>query len=317
MGRNPARGRRRPPAQEGGNASGARPGRVVAHYGRSALVEGADGTLALCTWRRRAGPVYCGDRVRWRETAPGQGVIEAREPRRNVLSRADARGRLHPTAANVDRIAVVVAPRPPPGELTVDRYLVAAAQADAEPLVVVNKWDLVAGGEEAAWRERLAPYAAAGFPVLEVSARTGMGLGRLREALAGATSILVGQSGVGKSSLVKALLPDLEVRIGALSEASGAGRHTTTTTTLYHLPDGGDLIDSPGVREFGLGPLEPRAVQRGFPEIERAAAGCRFADCTHTVEPGCAVRAAAERGEVHPARYEAYRRLLAQVAGRD
>jgi len=295
-----------------------RPGRVVAHYGRSALVEEAAGALSLCTWRRRAGRVYCGDRVRWRPTGPGQGVIEAVEPRRNLLSRADARGRLHPTAANVDRVVVVVAPRPEPGELTIDRYLVAAAQADAEPLVLVNKWDLVeAAGDAARWRARLAPYEAAGVAVLAASAHTGAGLEALRAALRDGTSILVGQSGVGKSSLVKALLPDLEVRIGALSAASGQGRHTTTTTTLYHLPEGGDLIDSPGVREFGLGPLEPRTVQRGFPEIERAAAGCRFADCTHTVEPDCAVRAAAEAGRIPPSRYEAYRRLLEQAAGRN
>ena len=295
-----------------------RPGRVVAHYGRSALVEDEAGALSLCTWRRRAGPVYCGDRVRWRPTAPGQGVIEAVEPRRNLLSRADARGRLHPTAANVDRVVVVVAPRPEPGGLTIDRYLVAAAQAGAEPLILVNKWDLVeAAGAADAWTERLAPYRRAGFPVLTASAHTGGGVDALRRALAAGTAILVGQSGVGKSSLVKALLPDLSVRIGALSQASGQGRHTTTTTTLYHLPEGGDLIDSPGVREFGLGPLEPRAVQAGFPEIRAEAAGCRFADCTHTVEPGCAVRAAAEAGRVPRVRYEAYRRLLAQVAGRN
>lgn len=294
-----------------------RPGLVVASYGRDCVVETDDGALRRCHLRRRGGratrPV-CGDRVRWR-ASDAEGVIERIEPRQSVVERGDFRGRPRPLAANVSRLVIVLAEPPGVDAALLDRYLVLAGELGLGTLIWLNKADALTAPRRRAIDAILQRYRALGETVLSGSAAEGAGLDGLRQAVAGETVILVGQSGVGKSSLVQALVPDLELRTGALSVASGQGRHTTSTTTLHHLPGGGSLIDSPGVRTLRLDHVTPAAITRGFPEISRHTAACRFRDCQHDREPGCAVKAAVARGEIHPERLASWRSLLAKGGG--
>ena len=288
-------------------------GLVIANYGPAVVLEDRDGELRRCAVRQNLEMLVPGDRVVWQPAGEDEGVVTALEERRSLLSRPDYSGRLKALAANLDRVVIVVAPRPEPSEFLIDRDLVASASMGADPLLVFNKIDLLDEPGLAAMRERLATYARIGYPVLFLSIRTETDLNELREHLAGRTSILLGQSGVGKSSLVKALLPSREIRIRALSEATGRGTHTTTTTTLYHLPDGGDLIDSPGVRSFELGEPHLEDLERGFPDLVPYGGRCQFSDCSHTVEPGCALREAADRSDIDPRRLESYRQLKASL----
>lgn len=302
-------GRKRHTAEETRTGDDRR-GRIVTRYGAEMLVEDEGGLLHRCTARRRLEHAVCGDRVRWQPAEQGNDIVTAIEPRHNVLERPDHAGRAKPLAANIDRLLVVLAAEPPPSGELVDRYLVAAMMLDAHAAIVVNKCDKGLGAAEVLVNE----FRALGCPVLETSAATGKGIAALADLMRGGTNILVGQSGVGKSSLVKALLPDIDIRIGDLSLASGEGRHTTTAATLYHLPDGGDLIDSPGVRDFMPASLDTATVHRGFVEIAALAADCRFADCSHRNEPGCAVRQAVQEGRVSERRYASYLALLRETA---
>jgi len=205
--------------------------------------------------RQNLGRLACGDRVVWRAFDTGEGVVVAVGERHTLLARPDYNGQLRPIAANLDAVAVVLAPTPEPSEYLIDRYLVAIAAIGARGLLVLNKIDLLDRSGLAALAERLEPYRRIGYPLLLASGHAAHGLNELRAWLRGRTSLLAGQSGVGKSSLIKALLPDREIRIQAVSAATGHGTHTTSASTLYHLPDGGDLIDTPGVRSFELGEI--------------------------------------------------------------
>lgn len=286
------------------------PGRVVISHGADSLVEDAAGDLHRCKSRRSVGRPLCGDRVQWRSTAPGEGVVEQIEPRQNTLARPNYRNQLRPIAANVDQMVIVNAPAPGVDRDLIDRYLVLAEQLQMQPLIWLNKLDLLEPAAREALRRELAIYPQLGYALLGGSVKSGDGMQALDNALRGRTSILVGQSGVGKSSLTKALIPDLEVRIGALSEASGLGRHTTTETTLYHLAHGGDLIDSPGIRTLRLGHLSAQEIAQSFPELRPHLGRCRFRDCAHRSEPGCAIQAAAARGEIAPERLQSYYSLV-------
>lgn len=293
-------------------SSTARPGRVITRFGAELVIEDQDGVLHRCTSRRKLQDAVCGDRVKWEPTDTGNDVVVAIEPRHNLLTRPDLRGRPKPIAANIDQLVVVSAHLPAPNWEMVDRYLVAARLLPAEALLVLNKCDLANAHpvDEATLEE----YRALGYTVLHVSSKEDDGLAELVERLKGKTSILVGLSGVGKSSLIQALLPDEELRIGDISDASGKGKHTTTNATLYHLPGGGELIDSPGVRDFDLGKVGKDELAAGFVEFAEPAGQCRFHNCTHTVEPGCAVKAAVERGAISARRYQNYRLILENLA---
>jgi ribosome biogenesis GTPase len=251
--------------------------------------------------------VVCGDEVRCRPD-PLHDELHVVEvlPRRSALFRTSLRGRSEPLVANLSHLLVMLAPLPAPDLFVVDRYLAAAASAHLRATVVVNKEEL---GIDAALAAELAAYARAGYAAVQCSARTGAGTEALLAALpAASVAALVGQSGVGKSSLVARLLPGERLAVGELVRTE-EGRHTTTAARLFDLPERRALIDSPGVRDFApaIESLEPRSL--GFVEVEGLAAQCRFLDCRHMREPACAVRAAAEAGTFHPRRYESYRRL--------
>ena len=289
-------------------------GLVIVNYGKSLLVEDAAGALNRCVARRSLGAIVCGDRVSWQSSGELEGVITAMAPRRNILTRADGADRQRPLAANIDQIIIVAAPEPAPEPFLIDKYTVAAELAETKPVLVINTADLLDAAARSELKSTLADYVNAGYPVIYTSARENTGLEQLADRLTGKASILVGQSGVGKSSLIKRLLPELDIAIGRLSAASGQGRHTTTTTTLYHLPHGGDLIDSPGVRDFRLGQVDADALAAGFREFCPHLGHCRFNNCRHVSEPDCAIIAAATQGEISARRLDSYRRLLETVA---
>lgn len=280
---------------------------VVATFGRHLTVRDAAGRRLPARPFGRSLAVVCGDRVRCRPD-PRHDEVHVVEvlPRDGALYRANRRGRAEPVVANITRLLVMLAPVPAPDLFVVDRYLAAAASLHVGATLVVNKEEL---GVDDGLAAELAAYAAAGYGAVRCSAYTGAGVDLLLSALpAGAVAALVGQSGVGKSSLVARLLPMEQVAIGELVRAE-EGRHTTTAARLFELPGQRALIDSPGVRDFApaVESLEPRSL--GFVEVERLSRDCRFLDCRHMREPGCTVRAAAEAGTFHPRRYESYRRL--------
>ncbi|MNE00062.1 putative ribosome biogenesis GTPase RsgA [compost metagenome] len=240
-------------------------------------------------------------------------MIVAQLPRNTELCRPDSRGQLKPVAANVDLIVIVFAPAPEPHANLIDRYLVAAEHAGIHPLLLLNKADLINEQNAPALNALLAVYRQLGYPLLEVSAHHGDGMQQLQARLDGHISVFVGQSGVGKSSLVNSLLPEVQTRVGDLSEWSGQGTHTTTTARLYHFPGGGELIDSPGIREFGLGHVSRADVEAGFIEFNDLIGTCRFRDCKHDREPGCALLKALEDGRVQQQRMNSYRSIIASL----
>jgi ribosome biogenesis GTPase / thiamine phosphate phosphatase len=280
-------------------------GTVLASYGRGVLVESGS-QLLQCSLKGRKLRIVCGDRVAWSH-APEDGgpAIESLEARRNLVERIDARGRAEPVAANVDRLAIVLAPEPQPDWFLADRYWAGARLKELDALLIVNKSDL--GGDSL--RDELNPYRALGLPCCEVSALAGRGIEELRAALAAGTTLLVGQSGVGKSSLVNALAPLAAAETRELTR-DDEGRHTTTTARCYRLGPDAAVMDAPGVRDFAPPASLVRAAERGFVEIHRFAADCRFNDCRHMEEPGCAVRTGVAAGLIAARRYESYRRLL-------
>jgi ribosome biogenesis GTPase len=278
---------------------------VVAAFGRHLLVRDAAGAQLRARPSGRKLSIVCGDRVRC-EPDPKHDELLIVEvlPRKTLLARANTRGASEPVVANVTQLVVVVASLPAPDYFVVDRYLCAATAAGIKGVLAVNKSDL----ENELDLAELAAYTDAGYSRLTCSAKAGSGLDPLKRALTGAISVLVGQSGVGKSSLVSALLPLAEVTTGELMREE-EGRHTTTASRAYPLDLGGTLIDSPGVRDFApaIDQLDERTL--GFPEVERLATGCRFQDCRHMQEPDCAVIAAVDDDNLHARRYESYRRL--------
>lgn len=287
-------------------------GRIVAVHGKHFLVETGAGRRD-CVTRGKKGGLACGDRVEIKATGPDSGVIERQLARDNLLYRSD---RFHTKllAANVDQVFVVTAAVPTPDPGLLDRCLVACAAADIPARIVVNKTDLP---ETAAWLDRLQVYAALGYPLVPLAAKADVA--PLAAWLAGKTSILVGASGVGKSTLINALVPEAEIATQDISEALDTGRHTTTHTRLYHLPGGGALIDSPGMQEFALGHLDQADLQAAFPEFRPFIGQCRFYNCRHLREPNCAILAAVESGVVQRSRWRCYEALCRELdnAGRD
>lgn len=300
-------------------------GRVIAAHGRHFLVDDGE-TVSECVTRGKKGGVACGDRVRFSRTHEGSGVIEAIEPRSNLLYRSDEfRSKL--IAANVDQVLVVVAAVPLFREELLIRCLVACEAAHIPARIVLNKTDLAGTAPLA---DYLKAYEALGYKVAAVSALGD--ISTLEADLKGRTSVLVGASGMGKSSLLNRLVPGAGAAVGEISQALDAGRHTTTHARLYTLSRGGAsltpspapprgqgglpaaaagyVIDSPGMQEFGLGHLKQHELMAAFPEIRARLGQCRFHNCRHLKEPGCAVLEAAAAGDILPSRLKAYHALL-------
>lgn len=284
-------------------------GLVVAAHGRRGILEAGGARLRFMVKGRRL-RVACGDRVRF-ESPPGsdERLVTAIEPRANALARSAERGEDEIIAANLTRLIAVCAPRPEPDWVLMDRYACAAELLGCRPIALWNKCDLGHGSAPA-----LGEYRQLGYAVLEVSTRTGAGLAELRTLMDHETSVFVGQSGVGKSSLINALVPGAEATTGELSAAHRVGTHTTTAALMYAVGTDGKLIDTPGVRDF-VPAVTARRVDAGFPELRALAAGCRFADCSHLHEPGCAVKSALEAGALSVRRYASYARLMRVLGG--
>ncbi|MGI9250149.1 MAG: ribosome small subunit-dependent GTPase A [Pseudohongiellaceae bacterium] len=292
-------------------------GRVVGHYGKQLEVEalGDDRSVvaavtARCHQRANLPPVVAGDLVVWEADEDGQGVVVARGQRRNAFGRAS--GRVNkPMAANVDLVLVMVAVVPEAFCGLIDRYVVAVEALGLPLLLVINKSDLMDESNVARIDGMVSLYGSLGYPVHLISVRDGDGLAALNEKLTGLTAVLVGQSGVGKSSLVNALgVRDL-AQTGALSKrkSKGKGTHTTTTARLYHLVNF-NLIDSPGIREFGLDHIEEADIWRGFVEFRPFLGQCKYRDCSHQHEPGCALREALARGQLRQERFDSCFQIL-------
>ena len=280
-------------------------GRVIAAHGRQYVVELADGSRLPCFPRGKKSDIACGDRVDIKQTSDDQGVVEAIQPRTSLLYRSnEIRQKL--IAANVDQLVIVVATEPAFSDELIARALVAAESEEIEPLIVLNKCDLT--DKLPAARRQLAILTSLGYRVLELSAREHAE--GLRPYLANRTSVLVGQSGMGKSTLVNALLPEAKAATREISLALDSGKHTTTHATLYHLDASSHLIDSPGLQEFGLGHLDRQEIENAFPEFRPYLGQCRFRDCHHDCEPACALIAAVNAGKVDKTRFSTYHRII-------
>lgn len=288
---------------------------VLVSHGNRGIVQTADGQEIEAHYRRGVGRPVCGDRVRVEAEERQTAVVSAIEPRSNTFARADGNQRMQTIAANLDHVLIVLAPEPAPSRDLLERYLVAVHSLAIEPVIVINKVERLEEDEtrKVGPLSRLAEYEELGYSVVPTSCKTAPGVEGLRSVLRGHISILVGQSGVGKSSLVNHLVPDLEIQTGALSTSTGKGRHTTTSTMMYSLPvQDGRLIDSPGVWEYGLWELSRAELESGFIEFRPFLGDCRFNNCAHDSEPGCAIKAAVEAGAIKSWRHDSYKRLLAQ-----
>ena len=284
-------------------------GRVVAAHGRHDLVALPDGTFLQCVSRGRKGGALCGDLVEARVTGDASGVIEKIAPRRNVFMRSDGI-KSRSLAANLDLAIAVVAGAPPFSLGLLERAAVEASRQDLPLFVVLNKADLIEATVAA--RERLALLAKLGYQVIEVSIRSKPEAARARllPLVTGRTTLLFGESGMGKSTLLNLLVPDAQARTREISTALNSGRHTTTDARLYPLADvEGVVIDTPGFQEFGLRHITPGQIERAFPDLKPFLGHCRFYNCTHLNEPGCAVRAAVAAGDIAASRYQLFSQL--------
>ena len=288
-------------------------GRIVTHYGNQLDVEILNGPLAGSIQRshQRANikSLVTGDLVLWEPDSLETGVVVSQCARKNVFGRYDNEGKFKPLASNLDCVMVIFAAIPEAFMNLIDRYLVAISNLQLNVFLVLNKVDLTNKTQDQPLQRMLQIYGDLGYPILRVSAKNGEGIGVLEEKLSGQTTVLVGQSGVGKSSLINCLGSHELAKIGNLSQSKYKGTHTTTTSHLYHLKNF-DLIDSPGIREFGLTKVTRQEVARGFPEIQSLATSCKFRDCSHSGEPSCAIREGISKGVVSQERFDSYQNIL-------
>ncbi|MCC5878434.1 MAG: small ribosomal subunit biogenesis GTPase RsgA [Idiomarina sp.] len=287
---------------------------VISRFGQHADIETSDGEILRCNMRRTAGSLVTGDFVAFRRAPQNekglQGVIEAVEERTSLLTRPDMYDGIKPVAANIDQIFVVSSPLPAFSSQIIDRYLVACEDIGIRPVIVLNKADLLDDTIRPYIEERLDVYRKIGYQVAMVSAAKASGIDQLTELMADNVSIFVGQSGVGKSSLVNTILPQADIVTADVSSNSGLGQHTTTVARLHRLPNNAALIDSPGIREFGLWHIEADKVTWAFRDFRPFIGGCKFRDCKHLTDPGCALQQAVLEEKLDAERLENYHRII-------
>ena len=289
-------------------------GLIISRFGQHADVQHPDGEIIRCDIRRTVASLVCGDEVIWREfTDAGdkrRGVVEVVHARHSELTRPDYYDGVKIVAANIDQIFIVSSILPDFSDQIIDRYIIASEDMSIHPTIILNKVDLASEEQLNAIQERLAYYEKLGYPTLQMSCKEKQGTEQLLPLLKGKTSIFVGQSGVGKSSLINQLIPDANVDVGDISDNSGLGQHTTTASRMLTFPSGGHLIDSPGVREFGLWHLTPEQIINGYIEFLPFISQCKFRDCKHLNDPGCAIKEALAHQEIAQFRYDNYHRIL-------
>ncbi len=284
--------------------------RVIANHGSELTLRAENGETFSASPKKKLDLVVTGDLVLWQAEQYGVARVTSVLPRTGTLARTDRAGRAKPIATNVNQVLVVTAPKPPFDTLLLDRYCVAAATIGAEIAIIINKTDLLDKTTSETAHNIEALYSSLGYKVARCCVKDPDGLSQVRPLLDDRISILVGQSGVGKSSILKALMPEQEIKTGHLSDNSGLGRHTTTVTNWYDLAHNGAIIDSPGVRQFSLEHLDSVDIQAGFREISEHAAQCKFNDCSHQHEPECHVLAALVNGEINKDRYDHFLQLI-------
>lgn len=293
-------------------------GRVITRFGAELLVENTDSTLppVRCTAKRKFDTIVCGDFINWHPNEHGNASVDDLLPRKNALTRPGYRGRPRTIAANIDQLIIVNSWLPETSWSLVDRYLIAAQQLQAEAIIVMNKSDLAdKHATDDDWKN-MEIYQQIGYPVIHIDALSGEGIDELQTLMNNKNSIFSGRSGVGKSSIANQILPDMNIDVGIISD-SGEGKHTTTTATLYKLPSGGYLIDSPGVRDYALGDISERELSEGYIEFasysKQYKKQCKFNNCTHNHEPSCAIRNAIDINLINNERYLRYINALQQL----
>jgi ribosome biogenesis GTPase len=288
--------------------------RVISHHGRQLLAETEDLKRIKCKIRQNLGDIACGDYVLVQQEKDGAGeeqnVIVAVKERSNLLVKSGFAGATKPVAANIGQLVIVTSIKPRPNPYLIDRYLTAAENLPARALIVINKVDLLDPETKKITDDLSKLYQSIGYRVISSSIKQDVGLHELFDALSNTTSILVGLSGVGKSSIVKAILPKEDIRIRETSEATGEGKHTTTVSALYHLKDNGIIIDSPGVRDFTPINKTQDEITHGFIDVRKYNGACKFKNCSHTNEPECAMKKAVDKGELNQQRFKNYLRLV-------
>ena len=285
------------------NASSEQTGLVITRYGQHVLVEAESGELYHCTGRQNIKLSVAGDQVIFQTISKSEGVVTALLERDNQLSRS-----YKLIASNIDQLWLVVAVEPHYQFELIDRYLVVAENAGLPINIVVNKIELSNDFERI--KHNFSMYESTGYQVFYLSVKDQINIEQFKTLLDDKTHIFLGQSGVGKSSLINELIPNLNLRVNEISTKSKLGKHTTTNTTLYHIPSGGDLIDSPGIREFQLDDLSNKEILSGFREFKPFIGACKFRNCAHINEPNCAIKEAVESGKIHHKRYENYLQLI-------
>lgn len=293
-------------------------GTVLSRYGKQADVENDTTHIVYrCFMRRTIDSITTGDKVLFRideQHGDGHtGLVETIKPRTSLLSRPDFYDGLKPIVANVSRILIVSAKEPEFSTNILDRYLIACEQAKITPIIIINKSDLFDVNELEDIQKTLKVYENIGYKTLIVNTKNKQGMEELLQLISKETTVLVGQSGVGKSSLLNTLMPQAEAETNIISLNSKLGQHTTTNTKLYHLPQGGIIIDSPGVREFALWHLTTEEVTQSYKEFSPFLGTCKFRDCNHLTDPGCAIIQALKNGDIAEFRYNNYHRIIVSM----
>ncbi len=293
-----------------------RHGRMVTRFGEQAdVLDMADGQIYRCFLRQNLGAPVTGDFIEFRLDAQHQGIIESIGERHSLLQRPSPHQGLKPVVANIDRAFILLAPLPDFSSILLDRYLIAIENSDIEIILLANKWDLTAEIEAQQIEQQLDIYAQLNYPIIKTSTKSQLGKDQLIASLSQHESILVGQSGVGKSSIINWLFAEQQLATKNVSDNSRLGQHTTTASQLFCLnPQDikqGLVVDSPGIREFGLWHLEPYQVALGFREFRDFLGGCKYRDCLHSNEPGCQIIKAVEEGKINPLRWQNYLKILA------